>query len=69
MWDLIVSFYFVSDFGLYRRTGAKQASRVPFWFQESRQNHLVPGHLVPFFRPGHLVPRFGSPRPIFYNGF
>ena len=51
-------------------TGAKQASRVPFWFRDlSRQNHLVPGHLVPFFRPDHLVPLFGSPRPIFYNGF
>ena len=51
-------------------TGAKQASRVPFWFRGlSRQNHLVPRHLVPFFRPGHLVPLFGSPRPIFYNGF
>ena len=30
--------------------GAKQASRVPFWFRDlSCQNHLVPGHLVPFF--------------------
>ena len=48
----------------------KQASRAPFWFRDlSRQNHLVPGHLVPFFRPGHLVPLLGSPRPIFYNGF
>ena len=49
--------------------GAKQVSRVPFWFRDlSRQNHLIPGHLVPFFRPGHLVPLFGSPRPIFFNG-
>ena len=50
-------------------TGAKQASRVPFWFRDlSRQNYLVPGHLVPYFRPCHLVPLFGSPRSIFYNG-
>ena len=50
-------------------TGAKQSSRVPFWFPDLlRQNGLVPGHLVPFSRPGHLVPLFGSPRPIFYNG-
>ena len=40
-------------------TGAKQASRVPFWFRDlSRQNHLVPGHFIPFFRPSHLVPSF-----------
>ena len=40
-------------------TGAKQASRVPFWFRDlSRQNHLVPGHLIPFCRPGHLVLSF-----------
>ena len=51
-------------------TGAKQASRVPFWFRDlSRQNHLVPGHLVPYIRPCHLVPFFGSPHPIFYKGF
>ena len=51
-------------------TGAKQASRVPFWFRDlSCQNHLVPGYIIPFFRPGHLVPLFGSPRPIFYNRF
>ena len=37
-------------------SGAKQASRIPFWFRDlSRQNHPIP-----FFRPGH--------RPIFYNG-
>ena len=40
-------------------TGAKQASRVPFWFRDlPRQNRLVPGHLLPVFRPGHLVPSF-----------
>ena len=34
-------------------TGAKQASRVPYWFRIlSRQNHLVPGHLVPFLSSG-----------------
>ena len=47
-------------------TGAKQASRVPFWFRDlSRKNHLVPGHLSHFFVrvisyhfSGHLVPSF-----------
>ena len=47
-------------------TGTKQASRVPFWLRDlSHQNHLVPGHLVPFFVrvisyhfSGHLVPSF-----------
>ena len=57
---------------LFRTSGytcAKQASKVPFGFRDlSRQNQLVPGHLVPFFRPGQLVPLFGSPRPIFDNG-
>ena len=53
---------FVSDFGLYRRQTSQQGTiLVP--------GLVVPGHLVPFFRPGHLVPLFGSPRPIFYNGF
>ena len=38
-------------------TDAKQASRVTFSFRDlSRQNHLVPGHLIPVFRQGHLVP-------------
>ena len=42
---------------------AKQASRVPFWFRDlSRQNHLVPGYLIPFFSSGSSI-------PIFYNGF
>ena len=49
--------------------GAKQASSEPFWFRDlSCQIHLVPGHLVPFFRPGHFVTLFGSLRPIIYNG-
>ena len=35
----------------------------------SRQNHFVPGHLVPFFRPGHLVPRSGHLVQSFIMGF
>ena len=43
-------------------TGAKQASKVPFWFRDlSRQNRLVPGQLVrviSYHFSGHLVPSF-----------
>ena len=57
---------FVSDFGLYRRQTSQQGTILVSGLVAP--NHLVPGYLVPFFRPGHLVPLFGSHRLIFFNG-
>ena len=49
-------------------TGAKQASRVPFWFRDLSRQTISYQDISSHFSSGPSVPLFGSPRPIFYNG-